>query len=162
MRILVISDTHMPRVAQDFPVELYDQMKLADMIMHAGDFIDEEVLDKIKSINKEVYAVYGNMDSPGLRRRLKDKEIVNVGKFKIGLIHGFGAPRELINTVRGEFGAVDAIVFGHAHETTNIENNGILFFNPGSPTDTIFAKERTYGILDVSDKKITGTIMRLR
>lgn len=162
MRILVISDTHIPRVVQDLPAELYDQMKRADMVMHAGDFIDEAVLEKIMSANKEVHAVYGNMDSPGLRRRLKDKEIVQVGKFKIGLIHGFGAPKDLIETVRGEFGAVDVIVFGHAHEPTNIENKGILFFNPGSPTDTIFAKEKTYGILDVTDKKIVGTIVRLQ
>lgn len=161
MRILVISDTHIPRVAQDLPAKLYDEMKRADMILHAGDLIDEDVLDKIKKVNKEVRAVYGNMDSPEVRRRLTSKETVQAGNFKIGLIHGFGAPKDILDTVRNEFNAVDVIVFGHTHIPLNIEKHGILFFNPGSPTDTIFAKENTYGILEVTDKKIAGTIVRL-
>lgn len=161
MRILVLSDTHIPRVAQDLPAKIYEEIKKADMVMHAGDFIDEEVLDNIKRVKKEVYAVYGNMDSLELKRRLKDKETITAGKFKIGLIHGYGAPKELIDTIRGDFGAVDAIVFGHSHLPVNIEKNGVLFFNPGSPTDTIFAKENTYGILEVTDRKIEGTIARL-
>lgn len=161
MRILVISDTHIPRVAQDLPAKIFEEIKKADMVMHAGDFIDEDVLDKIRKAKKEVYAVYGNMDSPGLRRRLKDKETVTVGKFRVGLIHGYGAPKELMDTIRGEFGNVDVIIFGHSHSPVNIEKNGVLFFNPGSPTDTIFAKEKTYGILEVTDKKIAGTIVRL-
>ena len=161
MRILVLSDTHIPRVAQDLPETIYEEINKSDMVLHAGDFIDEEVLDNIKRAKKEVYAVYGNMDSLELRRRLKNKEIITVGKFKIGLIHGYGAPKDLLDTVRGEFGAVDAIVFGHSHSPVNIEKSGVLYFNPGSPTDTIFAKENTYGILEVTDKKIEGTIARL-
>lgn len=161
MRILVLSDTHIPRVAQDLPAAIYKEAEKADMIIHAGDFIDEEVLDKIKNTKKEVHAVYGNMDSPELRRRLKEKEIITIGKFRIGLIHGYGAPKDIMDTVRGEFTGVNAIVFGHMHSPINVEKNGVLLFNPGSPTDTIFAKENTYGILEVNDKKIEGTIVRI-
>ena len=101
------------------------------------------------------------MDSPELRRRLKDKETVTAGNFKIGIIHGYGAQKDLIETVRGEFGNVDVIVFGHSHSPVNIRKGGVLFFNPGSPTDTIFAKENTYGILETTKDKIEGTIVRL-
>lgn len=160
MRILVLSDTHIPRVAPDLPKKIYDEIGRADMIMHAGDFIDIEVLEKLKKL-KKVCAVYGNMDSPEFRRILNDKEIVQAGKFKIGLIHGYGAPRELIDTVRGEFANVDAIVFGHSHSATNVVKDGVLFFNPGSPTDTIFAKTNSYGILEIDDKKIEGRIVQL-
>ena len=161
MRIIVLSDTHIPRMAQDLPAKIYEEIRQADMVIHAGDFIDEEVFDNIKKANKEVYAVYGNMDSPELKRRLKNKETITVGNIKIGLIHGYGAPKELLDTVRGEFGAVDAIIFGHSHSPVNINKNGLLYFNPGSPTDTVFAKENTYGILEVTDKKIVGSIARL-
>lgn len=160
MRILVLSDSHIPRVAQDLPKKVYDQIENVDMILHAGDFVDKEVLDKLKTL-KETHAVYGNMDPPELRRILKAREIIHAGKFKIGLIHGYGAPRDLNDTVKAEFSGVDAIVFGHSHMAVNVTREGILFFNPGSPTDTIFATTNSYGILEVTDKTIEGSIVRL-
>lgn len=160
MKILVLSDTHIPRVAQDLPEKIYKEIESVDMILHAGDFVEIEVLDDLKGL-KKVHAVYGNMDSAEVRRALKDKEIVHAGKFRIGLIHGYGSPRELADTVKAEFTNVDAIVFGHSHIATNIMKDGVLLFNPGSPTDTVFAKEKTYGILEVTDKKIEGRIITL-
>ena len=162
MRILVLSDTHIPRAAHALPDIVLDEIKGSDMVLHAGDFIEEEVYDLIVRSKVEFHAVRGNMDSPELRRRLKDKEVIAAGRFRIGLVHGYGAPKDLIQTVRQEFKGVDAIVFGHSHSAANIKKDGVLFFNPGSPTDTIFAKVNTYGILDVTDKGIEGTIVRLR
>lgn len=160
MRILVLSDTHIPRVAEDLPAKVYDEIAGVDMILHAGDFVDREVLDALKKL-KKIHAVYGNMDAPELRRILKDKEVIEAGTFRIGLIHGYGAPRELMDTVKTEFAGVDAIVFGHSHSAINVVKDGVLFFNPGSPTDTIFATKKTYGILEVTDKKIEGRIVTL-
>lgn len=160
MRILVLSDTHIPRVANDLPKRVYDEMPGVDMIIHAGDFVEDELYTKLKTL-KETKAVYGNMDSMKLRNLLKDKEIIEVGKFRIGLMHGHGAPRDLLETVRGEFKDVDAIVFGHSHVAINTVKDGVLLFNPGSPTDNIFAKNNSYGILEIDDKKITGKIVEL-
>jgi len=84
-----------------------------------------------------------------------------VGKFKIGLIHGYGAPKDIINTVRKEFDKVDVIVFGHSHKAINIKKDGIIFFNPGSPTDSIFAPYKSYGIIEVGDKTIEGKIVKI-
>jgi len=161
MRILVLSDTHMPRTAHDLPERIYAEIQNVDMIFHAGDFVEKELLDKLKSL-KEIKAVTGNMDSRVLYGILNAKEVIPIGRFKIGLIHGYGAPRDIVETVRGEFGtAVDAIVFGHSHSPMNMVKDGILFFNPGSPTDKIFAAYNSYGILEVTDKKIEGKIIRL-
>ena len=160
MRILVLSDTHIPRVAQDLPEKVYKEIENADLIFHAGDFVDKDVYDKLKTLRK-IHAVYGNMDTPELRRILKDKEVIQAGKFKIGIIHGYGAPKDLIDTVRGEFSGVDAIVFGHSHTAVNTVKDGVLFFNPGSPTDTIFATVNSYGILEVTEKSIEGSIVRI-
>lgn len=161
MMIVVLSDTHMPRVTQNLPPQVVSEIEKADMVMHAGDFVELEVYEHIKKLNHNIRAVYGNMDSQDLRRRLKEKEIVSVGKLKIGLIHGFGAPKDLENTVAGEFTGVNAIVFGHSHAAVNSKKSGVLLFNPGSPTDNIFAKINTYGILEVTDKGIEGKIVRL-
>jgi len=161
MRILVLSDTHIPRVAHDLPAEIYEEIANVDMIIHAGDFVEKEILEKLKTL-KETKAVYGNMDCAALHHVLNAKEVLDLGKCKIGLIHGYGAPADILDTVKGEFGSsVDAIIFGHTHSAFNAVKDGILFFNPGSPTDTIFATSNSYGILEVTDKTIEGKIIKL-
>jgi len=160
MKILVLSDTHIPRVAHDLPRGIYAAIEGADIILHAGDFVEKDVLDKLKTL-RPTTAVYGNMDAGALHNILNTKEVVEVGGFKIGLIHGYGAPADLIDTVKSEFKGVDAIVFGHSHAPVNITKDGILFFNPGSPTDKIFAKTNSYGILEITDKKIEGKIITI-
>lgn len=160
MRILVLSDTHIPRVAADLPEKVYNEIAGVDMILHAGDFVEKELLDKL-AVLKEIKAVHGNMDEAGLQTRLNAKEVITIGDSRIGLIHGYGAPRDLPDTVAQEFKDVNAIVFGHSHSPMNETRAGILFFNPGSPTDTIFARTRSYGILEVSDKGIAGQIVEL-
>lgn len=161
MRILIISDTHIPVAAQDLPQVIYDAIKDVDMIFHAGDFIDVSLLDKLRSL-KNVKAVSGNMDSKEIRMQLSPKEVVAIGKFKIGIVHGYGASSELINTVRKEFDKIDCLVFGHSHAAMNMKKEGVLYFNPGSPTDKIFASINTYGILEVTDKKIEGNIIDIK
>lgn len=160
MKILVISDTHIPVAAQELPQAIYDAIKDVDMIFHAGDFIDLSLLDKLRSL-KNVKAVSGNMDSKEIRMQLSPKEVVAIGKFKIGIVHGYGAPSELLNTVRNEFDKIDCLVFGHSHAAMNMKKDGVLYFNPGSPTDKIFASVNSYGILEVTDKKIEGEIIEI-
>ena len=52
MRILVLSDSHIPRVTQDLPAKIYEEINRSDMVIHAGDFIDEETLDRLKNTGK--------------------------------------------------------------------------------------------------------------
>ena len=160
MRILVLSDTHIPVAGQDMPQKIYDEIKNVDMIFHAGDFIETKFLDKLRRL-KELKAVAGNMDPKEIRMDLKPKEVITIGKFKIGLIHGYGAPSEILTTVKREFERIDCIVFGHSHAAMNATKDGVLYFNPGSPTDKIFASTNSYGILEITDKKIEGEIIKL-
>jgi len=160
MKIGVISDTHIPEKTLEIPKEIYSAFKKADLILHAGDLI---TLDVIKSLEKicPVKAVYGNMDSPETRIILNDKEVIEVGKFKIGLIHGRGNPSNLIAFTKNAFKEkMDIIVFGHSHTPFNKKIEGTLFFNPGSSTDTIFAPYRSYGIIEINDE-IKARIERL-
>ncbi len=160
MKILVLSDTHIPRAAGDLPRAIYDAIADVDLVLHAGDFVEIELWEKLKKM-KELVAVHGNMDSKELRDILKAKEVVSVGAFKIGLIHGYGAPVNLQKVVRSEFGNVDAIVFGHSHAPSTTVDNGILFFNPGSPTDRVFAPYNSYGVLTVTEDGIRGEIVKV-
>ncbi|HEX30613.1 TPA: metallophosphoesterase [Candidatus Poribacteria bacterium] len=162
MRIGVISDTHIPKRAQSLPDDLVDVLRKLDFIIHAGDFETMEALREIERINRLV-AVHGNMDSPDVRRQLPNRRVLNVEHVRIGIIHGWGDPHTLPERVMEQFKDDDVrcIIFGHSHQAMCEERKGILLFNPGSPTDTIFAHFRSYGILEVTREGVKGEIIRL-
>lgn len=159
MKIGVIADTHIPESADRIPSSVYEHFRDVDLILHAGDLLELRVLDELRKIS-EVKAVFGNMDPDVTREALPAKQVIEVGRFRIGLIHGFGPPSKLMEMVRARFDRVEAIVYGHSHSPVNQTRRGILFFNPGSPTDRIFAPYNSCGILEVDDK-IKGRIIRL-
>jgi len=159
MKIGVVSDTHIPESATDLPSELLQGFEGVDLILHGGDILDCSVLDELETI-APVHAVRGNMDHFPRSYGLPEKLVVEAEKFRIGLIHGHGAPDGLERRVIKEFDDVHCIVFGHAHRPFNEVIDGVLLFNPGTPTDRRFAPYRSFGILDVADR-ITGRIIRL-
>lgn len=160
IKIAVLSDTHIPIAADDIPKAVYEGIAGVDMILHAGDLLKLDIFDRLSKI-APVKAVCGNMDDVNVRSRLPNKDVITIGQVSIGLIHGWGAPSDLIDLVSHEFKDVDAIVFGHSHSPLIETKNGILFFNPGSPTDKVFAPYNSYGILEIEDKKIIPYIIKI-
>ena len=160
MKIGVISDTHIPERTTVIPSELSQIFKDVDLIIHVGDLVCLDVIEQLKKI-APVKAVYGNMDNHEVRRTLPEKEILTIGKFKIGLFHGKGPPNRIVACVKEVFQEkLDLIIFGHSHTPMCEKHEGILFFNPGSPTDTTFAPFRSCGMLEINDE-IKGTIIKL-
>ncbi|MBI4175590.1 MAG: metallophosphoesterase family protein [Candidatus Aenigmarchaeota archaeon] len=160
MRIGVLSDTHTDSIDK-LPGGLVKVLTGMDMILHAGDFTERMVLEKVRGLGKFV-GVYGNLDSFDVKKELHAIETVEAGGFKIGLNHPAegGAPLNLEDRLRPKFQDVNVIVFGHSHQPTNQTKEGVLFFNPGSATGTAPARKKTFGILHV-DKNIRGEIIKL-
>ncbi|MFZ5799994.1 MAG: metallophosphoesterase family protein [Candidatus Omnitrophota bacterium] len=161
MKIGVLADIHIPQRADKLPDKLLEELKGVDMIILAGDLTVVSILKTLKEI-APVVAVRGNMDEPEVYRVLDIKEVVTAGKFRIGVFHGFGSPHRLIEVLKAEFkdDRVDVIVFGHSHQPMNEYRDGVLFFNPGSPTDKMFAPYSSYGIIEVNDE-LKAEIKRL-
>ena len=166
MKIGVISDTHIsPENNGRYLLEnnlnnpdyLCDMLKPyfgdADAIIHAGDITHLSVIEALGQFGP-VHAIAGNMDSSETFFSLGDKKIIELGGFRIGLMHGWGAESGLSSRIRRKFISdnVDCIVFGHSHNPYNKIEDNILMFNPGSPTDKRFAKNRNIGILYLEDK----------
>ncbi|MGE5197457.1 MAG: metallophosphoesterase family protein, partial [Deltaproteobacteria bacterium] len=152
MRIGVLSDTHIPHRAEGIPKAILDDFKTADMVIHVGDLVDLKVLEQLKGSCANVKAVWGNMDPEEIKQRLPRKEIITAGKYKIGITHGYGEPRRLIEKMEEEFrdDKVDVVIFGHSHKALSEKINNVLYFNPGSATDEVFAPYRSYGILEIN------------
>lgn len=161
-KIVVLSDTHIPERALDLPPKLYADLKSADIIVHAGDIASLDFYKQLKKKFAQLKAVQGNMDEPALKKVLPQKELIKVEKVSLGLIHGRGSPSGLMDLAAQEFAKEkpNIIVFGHSHQALTTEKNGILFFNPGSPTDKVFSVRNTYGIIMINDS-IETTIVEV-
>ena len=159
MKIAVISDTHSNSISKN----LLNKLKGMDMIIHAGDLIELSVLDCLKSINSNIKAVSGNMDTPKVKKILPESRILNAGNYKIGITHGRGSPEHLLEFVANKFKnhKLDIIIFGHSHRALNKRIGPTLFFNPGSLTDKVFAEYNSFGILELNDK-INAKIVRIQ
>jgi uncharacterized protein len=158
IKIGVISDTHLSGYDESLKKIVDEYFGDVDFVIHAGDLVDLHVLDIFEG--KEVKAVCGNMDYFSVRDKLSEQMLLEIKGFKLGIIHGWGDPERVEKKISAKLGNVDCIIYGHTHKPANHIDGGILFFNPGSPTDKRFAAYRSIGILEI-DKKVSGRIIKL-
>jgi putative phosphoesterase len=157
----VISDTHLPRGARRIPDECVERMASADLILHAGDFVSVEALERIEAIGPPLAAVHGNVDSMDVRRRLPAERTVDAGGVWIGMVHDAGPSRGRIERMRSRFPDAAAVVFGHSHIPLHEEKDGFQLFNPGSPTDRRRQPRHTMGLARVSNGRIQFELIAL-
>ncbi len=158
MKIGVISDTHIRSSAKLLPNIIYEVFDGVDMILHAGDILIDEVILELETI-APVYTVAGNNDGYDMLDKYGTKKILEVNGKRIGLTHGSSRGRTYMNAY-AEFkgNKVDCVVYGHSHKPHNEVIDGVLFFNPGSPTSRRFEPRYSLGLLHV-DKDIKGEII---
>lgn len=163
MLIGVLSDTHIPARASTLPGRVIEAFRGVDLILHAGDITTLAVLQRLSTL-APIEAVHGNVDPPEVSSVLPRTRIVALDNGKrIGLVHGNSGPGvSTLERARRTFEGqrVDVIVFGHSHTPYCEWHDGVLLFNPGSPTDKRRMKRASYGLLRV-DETITGEIVYL-
>lgn len=148
MKIVVLSDTHLPKRKKGLPERLLDELKDAELIIHAGDWQTIEVYHELRKYGR-VEGVYGNVDEEEIVALLPAKMIVEVGGFRFGITHGHGKGK---TTEKRAFAAfegerVDCIIFGHSHIPVKRYDGDLLIFNPGSPTDKRRQKMFSFGVI---------------
>ena len=150
MRIAVISDTHMPRGARSLPARCVAELRAADAILHAGDFMRVEVLRMLEGLGPPLHGVHGNVDDEELRRMLPTARLVEAGGARIAMLHDAGQRTGRLARMRARFKDADAVVFGHSHLPLHeTAGDGFQIFNPGSPTERRQAPEHTMGIATI-------------
>ncbi|MEV6315707.1 metallophosphoesterase [Streptomyces sp. NPDC051776] len=155
MHLLLTSDTHLPSRAQALPDRLLAAVDRADVVIHAGDWIDAATLDLLQARSKRLIAVYGNNDGAELRTRLPEVAYAELNGLRFGVVHETGPSRGRERRCAARFPDLDVLVFGHSHipwDTT--AEGGLRLLNPGSPTDrrrqphcTYMTAEVTAGVL---------------
>jgi putative phosphoesterase len=153
-RLVLISDTHM-RGTPTLPAVLVAAIEAADLVVHAGDFATLEMYEWLAA-RKPVLCARGNMDEARLAVRLPEVGEEVVLGHRIGVIHGWGAPRGLVERIADHIDPTRyaLVVFGHSHYPEIRGFAGTLWVNPGSPVDRRFAPYNTYATVTVTEEGV--------
>ncbi|MDH6455048.1 MULTISPECIES: metallophosphoesterase [unclassified Streptomyces] len=156
MRLLLMSDTHLPKRAKQLPAPLLAELPHADVVFHAGDWVDTATLDLLESRSARLVAVHGNNDGPELRARLPEVAYAELGGVRFAVVHETGVAQGREARCAARYPDTDVLVFGHSHipwDTT--APGGLRLLNPGSPTDRRRMPHCTYMTATVADGRLT-------
>jgi putative phosphoesterase len=117
----IISDTH--GLLRE---EALLALKGSDLIIHAGDVGNPEIIQTLKSL-APVFAVRGNVDTEPWAQALPETEVIEAGPATIYVLHDVHA-LDLDPAAAG----FHIVISGHSHKPARTEHGGVLFLNPGS------------------------------
>ena len=155
MRLLLLADTHVPRRARDLPAQVWDEVNNADVVIHAGDWVDVALLDALEERARRLVGVFGNNDGPPLRARLPEVAAVDLEGVRVSVVHETGGREGRERRCAQQFPDAEVLVFGHSHipwDTT--ADNGLRLLNPGSPTDRRRQPVATYMTASVKSGRL--------
>jgi len=140
-KIGIISDTH-----GYIDEKLKDFFKNTDVILHAGDIGNTEIIKELRAISNLV-AVYGNIDNTMIRQITSEYEIIKIENVKMIMTHIGGYPgryqsilyKKIINE------KPNLVITGHSHILKIIHDKKLnhLHINPGAYGKNGFHKLRT-------------------
>ncbi|MER5355283.1 metallophosphoesterase [Kitasatospora sp. NPDC002551] len=156
MRLLITSDTHVPPRARQLPAPLLAAAEEAEVVFHAGDWVDTATLDLLLARSARLVAVHGNNDGPALRERLPEVARVELQGLRFAVVHESGPARGREERCEARFPDTDVLVFGHSHiPWDSTAPGGLRLLNPGSPTDRRRQPFATYLTARVDDGRLT-------
>ncbi|GAB3349184.1 YfcE family phosphodiesterase [Modestobacter lapidis] len=158
--VVFISDTHVPRRARDLPHALWVAIESADVVVHAGDWVDVALLDELGQRSRRLVAVYGNNDHAALRERLPEVARVELEGLRFAVVHETGGAQGRERRCAERFPDVDVLVFGHSHiPWDTVADSGLRLLNPGSPTDRRRQPNGTYLTATVDEGRLTDLVL---
>jgi putative phosphoesterase len=146
----VISDTH-----GLLRPEAIDALRGADLIVHAGDVGNADVLDALRAIAPTT-AVRGNVDTGAWGATLPATEVVEVGRVRLYVLHDIST-LDLDPKAAG----FAVVIFGHSHRPSAERRNNVLYLNPGSAGPHRFSLPIAVARLKVTGERVSHEIMEL-
>ena len=158
MKVAVIADTHTMGFTRTVPMGAWPYIESSDHILHAGDVVEPSLLDELQAF-APVTVVMGNCDAGDVRAwGAKDETEVELGGVRIAMVHDSGARIGRRARMKKQFPDARVVVFGHSHLPWNEDEDGLLLFNPGSPTWKRQAPFTSMGLLWIEDGDVEGEI----
>jgi len=160
VRLLLLADTHWPRRCRDLPQRIWDEVDAADLVVHAGDWVEEGLLDRLQERSAWLLACWGNNDGAELRARLPETARATVEGVRLAVTHETGAATGRGTRADRVHPATDLLVFGHSHipwDTTT--PGGMRLLNPGSPTDRRRQPVASFQTLTLSAGEVLDVVL---
>jgi putative phosphoesterase len=134
--LVLMADTHLPKRARDLPAPLWAAVEAADVVVHAGDWVDVALLDALEVRSARLLGCYGNNDGPALRSRLPEVARAELAGLRVAVVHETGPAAGREDRCAAAYPETDVLVFGHSHiPWDSTARGGLRLLNPGSPTD---------------------------
>lgn len=136
VKLLLIADTHLPKRARDLPAEVWSAVDDADVVIHAGDWVNLAAFEQLSQRSRRLVACWGNNDGEELRALMPERADVVLGGVRFSVVHETGAATGRERRMAAAYPETDVLVFGHSHiPWDTVADNGLRLLNPGSPTD---------------------------
>jgi putative phosphoesterase len=161
VRLLLLADTHVPKRARELPDEVWDAVAAADVVVHAGDWVDPSLLDDLEARARWLVGVHGNNDGAELRRRLPEVARAEIGGVRLAVVHETGGSQGREQRCQAAYGDdADVLVFGHSHiPWDTVTPGGLRLLNPGSPTDRRRQPHCTYLTATAADGALADVVL---
>jgi putative phosphoesterase len=165
MLIGLISDTHIPEIAQALPKQVREVFNGVDLILHAGDIFVDSVLEELATI-APVLAARGDDDYPIRDKRMDEVQNLTLEGLNVYVIHSSQYfARDLIEHPEKHNleKAPDVVVFGHTHRDVVQKVGRSLLVNPGSATFPYYQlRLGTVALLTIKSGKAEARIVPLQ
>lgn len=150
-----MSDTHVPTRARDLPDRLWAEVDAADVVFHAGDWMDLALFERLEERSARLVACWGNNDGDDLRTRMPERADVELDGIRFTVVHETGASKGREKRMAVQYPDTDVLVFGHSHiPWDTVADNGLRLLNPGSPTDRRRQPHCTYMTATVAEGQL--------
>ena len=161
MRVLVISDTHIPDHARELPATLRRELSHSDLVLHAGDVTSVALLEDLASY-APVHVALGNNDGEEIAAWGALPEVrLELEGVRIAMVHDSGQSKGRPARLRRRFPDADLVVFGHSHIPMSVAADGMRMLNPGSPTWKRREPRATYAVVTLSEGRTRARIVPL-
>ncbi|WP_336642464.1 metallophosphoesterase family protein [Microbacterium sp. MMO-113] len=162
-RMLLLADTHVPKRAKRLPDAVLQAIDEADVVVHAGDWVDLATVELLQARARVLHGVHGNNDGPEIRRVLPEIARFTVEDTAVAVVHETGAATGREKRMDLAFPDAGLLVFGHSHiPRDTVTPNGLRLLNPGSPTDRRRQPVHTMMHVVVDGRDVEATLVPLR
>lgn len=165
--VAIVSDTHVYHDAPDaVPEWVREQVRAADHVVHAGDFVTGDALSFFESEAEDLVAVRGNADVAGVD--LPEVATLSVDGVTFGVTHPLGIgdasldpgayEAAVLDPIRARAGPDAIAIAGHTHRVIDRVVDGTRLLNPGSATGALPADRATMLLATVEDGDVDVTV----
>jgi hypothetical protein len=143
-RVGVIADTH-----GLLRPEVFEVFAGVDLILHAGDIGDLDILDELNAI-APVSAVWGNTDGFEVRSRVPEMLRTDIEGLPVVVVHGHQHASPTPERLNQAYQDALVIVFGHTHRPVlTVVDQVVTVMNPGGAGPRRFGLPPSVGILEI-------------